>query len=37
MIALSFAFFICNFIKFVGVQLTFRKLDDPNFWTDLAI
>ena len=36
MIALSFAFLFVILLSF-GVQLTFRKLDDPAFWTDLAI
>ena len=35
-VALSFAFLFVILLS-VGVQLTFRKLDDPAFWTDLAI
>lgn len=36
MIAMSFAFLFVILLS-VGVQLTFRQLSDPAFWTDLAI
>ena len=36
MIALSFAFLFVILLS-VGVQLVFRSLSDPAFWTDLAI
>ena len=36
MIALSFAFLFVILLS-VGVQLVFRSLNDPAFWTDLAI
>ena len=36
MVALSFAFLFVILLS-VGVQLVFRSLNDPAFWTDLAI
>lgn len=36
MVALSFAFLFVILLS-VGVQLVFRSLSDPAFWTDLAI